>query len=388
MGPIDGDGPRLARREELPEILELVDRTFDYGGGGMATHLPDAYDDPTPEHHAVVRRDDSIVGHVGCFPRTLVVDGGELETRMVGGVATDKRYRGNGYMSALIRFWLNRMVSEGIALSNLGGDRQRYGRFGWETTGQECVYAISERSFSAGDGMERSPRIYEGDEDDVETIRRLHSTECLRVRRDRSRYIALLGQSGYRTLLTDGPGGDAYLTFSERQTPSRFVADGRAVVEYGGDAAGVRALLGHVLATRDPGSLTLYAHPAHPMTSTFAKQSNDWRLVTHRMVRIHDLEAVLSAFANQLSHRWREAPVTATGAVTLAVTDGETVKLTYDAESVAVDATEEPADVTLDRRPMTRLLFGFGERQPARRRDPLLRTVFPLEFYLWRSEWL
>lgn len=32
MEAIDDDGPRLARREGLSEILELVDRTFDYEG--------------------------------------------------------------------------------------------------------------------------------------------------------------------------------------------------------------------------------------------------------------------------------------------------------------------------------------------------------------------
>jgi predicted N-acetyltransferase YhbS len=382
------DGPRLARQEEISGLLELVDRTFDYGQGGMAAHLPDAYGDPTPEHHAVIRREGTIVAHAGCFPRTLVIDGRELPTREIGGVATDKRYRGDGYMSSLIEFWLSRMDHEGVGLSNLGGDRQRYDRFGWETTGRECAYDITERSFTKPDEEDGNCRFYAGDAADVEAVERLHSTERLRVRRDRERYATLLNQRGYRTLLYEGSDGEAYLTVSDSRTPSRFAGDGRVVVEYGGTETGVTALLGHVISIYDQSSLTLYAHPSHPMTQMFIDQSNDWRLLTHRMVNIHDLETVLSGFTEQVSSRWRAAPTTANGAVTLAMEDGRTVMLSYDADSVTVEATEEPADIRLDRREMTRLLFGFGERQTSGQQDPLLQSVLPLDFYLWRSEWL
>jgi hypothetical protein len=201
-------------------------------------------------------------------------------------------------------------------------------------------------------------------------------------------YATLLNQRGYRTLLYEGSDDEAYLTVSDSRTPSRFAADGRVVVEYGGTETGVKALLGYVLSIYDQSSLTLYAHPSHPMTQAFIDQSNDWRLLTHRMVNIHDLETVLSGFTEQLSSRWRAAPATASGTVTLAVKGGETVRLSYDAGSVTVEATEGPADIYLDQREMTRLLFGFGERQTVGQQDPLLQSVLPLEFYLWRSEWL
>jgi len=385
------DGPRLARPEELPEILELLDRTFDYGEGGMAAHLPDAYADPTPAHHAVVRRDDTVVGHAGCFPRTLVVGKGELQTRVIGGVATDKRYRGNGYMSALMEFWLERLEREGIGLSNLGGDRRRYGRFGWELAGRERAYDVSERSFTGPGGASGIRRLSADTAADTEIVRRLHSAEPLRVSRDRERYATLLDQAGYRTLLYDGDDagdGEAYLTFSDRSTPSRFAADGRAVVEYGGTAAGITTLLGHVLATHDSSSVTLYAPPSHRLTETFVDQSNAWRLLTHRMVNLHDLETVLSGFEERIERRWRDAPATGSGSVTLAIGNATAVEVSYDAESVAVAPTAAPADVTLDRRSMTRLLFDFGEHRPIDSGDPLLRSVLPLEFYLWRSEWL
>jgi predicted acetyltransferase len=139
----DADSPRLACDDEFSEILELCDRCFRKERGGMAARVPFAYDPDCPEHHAVIRQDGRVVAHAAAVPQTLAVGGSEVACPGIGGIATDPRYRGNGHMSALLEFWLDELDAP---LVELGGDRQRYGHFGWENGGREFRYRISHRS--------------------------------------------------------------------------------------------------------------------------------------------------------------------------------------------------------------------------------------------------
>ncbi|MCL7417570.1 MAG: GNAT family N-acetyltransferase, partial [Halalkalicoccus sp.] len=114
--------PRLLRSDEFDELTALLDRCFAYERGGMAARFPFVYDPERPERHAVVEVDGEIVSHAACIPESLLVGAGAtVDCCGIGGVATAKPHRGDGYMSALLEFWLDRIDADDVSLTELGG---------------------------------------------------------------------------------------------------------------------------------------------------------------------------------------------------------------------------------------------------------------------------
>ena len=375
--------PRLATTDDFPEITELIDRYFAYEREGMAARLPFCYDPDQPERHAIVEADGRIVSHIAAVPQTLAVGGGSVECWGIGGVATDRRYRGNGYMSDLLEFWLERMEEANVPLSELSGNRQRYGHFGYERAGIEHRYPIDDRSFvgtpEAADDELIS--VYEGGADRLSTLRELHEREPYRVERDRELSEITFGQRGLETLLYEGPEGPAYLSLT-RESRSRTAK------EFGGSRGGVETLLSHVLALYDLNELTVQVHPRHPLDSLFHEHSRYWSQRPHRMLNIRSLEGLFDGFGAQLKTAWRESGRTETGSVTLGLVEtGETVEIAYGPGELSVDTAVGEPDLSLDRRGMATLLFGFHEHmRDVRRSEPVLEATLPLQFYIWPTE--
>ncbi|MFB6218651.1 MAG: enhanced intracellular survival protein Eis [Halobacteriaceae archaeon] len=362
--------PRLATAEEFPALLDLVDRCFHHPEGGLAARWPHCYDRDRPGRHAVIERDGRVVAHVGCIPDTLVVGDHTIETWGISGVATDPRYRGEGHMSALLGFWLDRMAAAGVPLSKLGGDRTRYGRFGWEAAGRDRRYRVTPRSL-AWDGD--SSRVRRYDESDLPAVRELYESRRLRMDRDERDYRERLGRRQVQTLLY---GEEAYIAFT------RGGEEGR-VFEAEGSREGVRTLLGHALAAYGLDALVCHRHPDDALAGLFGAPdvSNESTTHPHRMVYVRDLPAVLAAFEGQMARRWDGGD----GTVSVGI-EGETAaRIGYGSGGVSVSEAGD-ADLVLDRRAATRLLFGDAATVPGYRGHPFLDAVLPLDFYVPRTD--
>jgi predicted acetyltransferase len=384
------------RASEFGAVTTLTDRVFSRVPGDLAASRPHAYDPEHPERHAVVEVEGDIVAHANCIPRTLAVGGSEVDCWGIGGVVTDPRHRGEGHMSALLEFWLDRMDAEDVPLSELGGDRQRYGHFGWEVGARELRYEVTERSFAAADtpgragaeptgaatGETGTLTTYDGSEAALDLVQSLHDAEPLRVTRDREEYRTVLGQRGLQTLVYDHPDRPAYLCFTRGDRE-------RTVPEFGGSTEGVAAALAHVFAAYDTGTLSVHAPPAHPLSALFERISTDWTVRYHRMLRVNDLLGALEGFAAQLERRWAEAPG-GSGSITLGVADDSpAVELACDAGTVSVTPHSGSPEIELDRPAMTRLLFGFETTAPEHKEGrPVLSTVLPLDLFVWGSEYV
>lgn len=377
------DGPRLARADELPDIHSLVDRCFNCVSGEMRAINPLCYDESHPERHAIIRRDGDIVSHVACVPETWVVGGDRLRCWGVSGVATDPRHRGNGYMSELIKFWLDRMDDANIPISQLWGDRQRYGRFGWAIGGRECEYDINRRSYP--DPPDRDEHIvhYDGSDEHLAHLDAVHRTTRYHVERDRAVHQNVFGQRGVETFLYVEPDKAAYLSFSN---------DGRTriVKELGGSDRGVQALLSYLLRAYYTEQIRCYVHPTDDLNETLAAVSSDWRVHTLKKLNVRDLPVVLDAFSEQMSGRWRTSAHSSDGELTLAIRDSaDAATISWMDDQVGVTRTDTEPNLTLNRREMTRFLFDASEHTGRTETpSPFLRAVLPLDFYIWRTEYV
>ena len=376
------EGPRLARREEFPAILDLVDRCFNNDEGGMAAGNPRCYDRSHPERHAVLFRDGELVSHAACIPDAQVVGDGTLDCWGLSGVATDPRHGGNGYMGRLVRFWLDRADDERIPLMKLWGPRSRYGRFGWEAAGGDVEYRISRDSFPDPPDADEYVHPYDGSDDALDRIAELHRTTPYRVERDREAHRNVFGQRGLRTLRYDGPAGDAYLSFKSSRRE-------KTVQEVAGSAGGVRALLGHLLSAFYTTEVSCFVHPRDPLNATLPEVSVDWTTHSHKKLNVRRLAPTLEAFSGQFSRRWTGG----SGTLTLGLDgdDGPTdaARIEYDDSGVAVEPADGDPDIVLDRLAMTRCLFGQPRGvRAAESTHPFLEATCPLSFYVWRSEWV
>lgn len=371
---VDIEGPRLARPDEFPPMMELVDRCFHCERGGMAARLPFVYDEKYPEHHAVILRDGRIVAHAAAIPQMLAVGDGTVDCRGIGGVATDRRYRGEGYMGDLIRFWLDQVD---VPLLELGGDRQRYGHFGWENGGREFRYRVTERSLP-GTTPSVSVQRYNDHSDVLDTLHEIHEEDPYRVDRDHETSAQVFGSRGSETLFA---GGDesGYLIF-DREDSDAYVT------EFGGTARGVKGLLGTVFDRFDVDALTVLTPPRHRLNSVLKQVSASWKCTVLRKLNVRDLPSLLNGFESQMARRWTRRE-TGRGELTFGIDgDPDAVRLRY-GDKFAVERTTDDPEISFDRREMTQFLFGCPDQMfNQREAHPVLDIVFPLKYYIWTSE--
>ena len=143
-----------------------------------------------------LREEGSIRAIVGVFPLTWKLGDATLRIAGVGGVSCHPRYRKRGFMGQLMRHCVEAMREEGYPLSWLGGQRQRYGYYGYEKCGinyQLSLAPINVRHvFGDGDlGIEFRP-LERQDRTHLQGGIGLHDAQPIRGVRPRKRFYNML----------------------------------------------------------------------------------------------------------------------------------------------------------------------------------------------------
>ncbi len=145
------------------EYMDFINYVFGFNGRDRDFYklLPKLYKpeyDPAAQSYVAVE-DGRIKAAVGAFDDELVIGSERFALRGIGNVAVHPFCRRRGYMNSLMDMAVREMIEDGVALSFLGGRRQRYGFFGYE---QGCaVYsaAVDRDNFRYvyGGGAENRP---------------------------------------------------------------------------------------------------------------------------------------------------------------------------------------------------------------------------------------
>ena len=189
-------GPRVLKKEEFDELLSMLNRIFRLSEEGHNLSFWRGVYDHDLEDILVIEEDGRVVSHVSVFPFQISVRGSQIKVGEVGGVATDEKHRMRGFASSLLKYSIEKMTREGYDLSSLGGYRDRYGRWGWELAGEECVYTVDRRSIQAAKetaGVEFWQ--YAGDRSDLTKIAELHDGEPVRALRSWQMYQLMFNLS-------------------------------------------------------------------------------------------------------------------------------------------------------------------------------------------------
>lgn len=359
-----------AKQADYAELMDLMARAFrvlDPKHPRFEDLLPDLYQatDASIAQNFILSDRGRIVSSVGLFPMDLQMGDVRLTAGGIGGVCTDPKHRGKGYMSALLRRAIGEIVKRGYPVSWLTGDRRRYAHFGWEKAGPDVVLTIDRRRDKSDPGW---------------AICRGRSLD--RVLRARRRLVTkgLCDDATYRLKLSrlhmelrEATRGRGY-AYAVVNTFHKWLA------EWGGDPEGVRELVADAAARL--GGLSLRLPPLRDgytdlFLSLATQIGGPWENIA-----VFDLPALVRAFEPHLARAWPR---------------GTRVRLVMNGVSEVTVAGGRPARprpsdpaLRLDALRMVRLLFGPLKASTVANLPERLKwldEVLPLPFYvpsLWR----
>lgn len=138
---------RLALPQEVPQVVDFLNMVFSmaHERHDFRALLPKAYahDDLWKMQYVAVR-DGRILAAVTLLPLMLLPHPGiTLKAGFVGGVAVHPYFRGEGHMRRLMALLLREARECGFDLLVLGGQRQRYGYYGFGKADPVLSYEIN-----------------------------------------------------------------------------------------------------------------------------------------------------------------------------------------------------------------------------------------------------
>lgn len=180
--------------------------------------LPKLYqaDDEKMKAHFAIRRDGRIRAIIGHYPMTLCIGTQRLKASGIGAVSTHPEERQSGMMRQLMEAVTDHMREENIALSVLGGQRQRYGYYGYEIGGTSLLVQINQRnlkhffrgqsheqiSFETAASGETSPSL-------LQRMKGWHDRELIHVARPADEFLTILESWYAKVWIAHDPSGQA-----------------------------------------------------------------------------------------------------------------------------------------------------------------------------------
>ncbi len=367
------------RAAELSDYDAVMERCAASFSEDNPTHLrfQDLYPDsiqPTAASMAqwlVAEQGGEIAAGMQIVPRPMVYAGiGEIPAAGLGNVFCYPPFRGKGLMSTLLHTAISLMEERQYAVCLLGGDRLRYGHFGWENAGNL-------RSVTLGSNMlrfDKRPRVsvtslrrWQGAAGDTKRMFEAYCAKPTRSVRDFDEFVRLRRRPGQVVWISEAEGGFAYAALRDSQ-----------IAEYAGDP-GAFDRLARFLASRRHFSAALPAVEIESeLDRILLKYAAAFSVNTIGMARIIRLDRLFSAWRPLLERRlagWN-------GAVTLEIPDaGQRLTCRGAAGELLVSQADAPETITVDLRDAARLLFGpFPPAGPFLESE-FVRRALPLPLY-------
>ena len=142
----------LSQPGQLSEILAFAERAFATVGGtpGFERLLPKLYGPgkESESYHALLYAGEVLEGVCAVQVQDFIVAGQPLRVGWVGTVAVAPEARGKGHLERLVNQAGRMMEQAGCDLAVLGGQRQRYRRFGYEYGGSQWEFTMTRRNLN------------------------------------------------------------------------------------------------------------------------------------------------------------------------------------------------------------------------------------------------
>jgi len=138
----------VAKKEQRQEIIDFINYVFSYTHRphDFKTLLPKGYRDEKEDLgavHFLAEEDGKIKALIALRAEEVFVCGEYLKMGFIGNVSVHPYARGKGYMKQLMQKVITYANNQKLDYLILGGQRQRYGYFGFENAGVDFVFTVS-----------------------------------------------------------------------------------------------------------------------------------------------------------------------------------------------------------------------------------------------------
>ncbi len=361
---------------DFDEAMAVMNLAFDKSPpADFENLLPKLYrpDDSLMACLWALRRGGRIRAVVGIHPLTWKVGAATLPVAGIGGVSTHPDCRGQGMMQRLMTHCVGLMKEEGYPLSVLGGQRQRYGYFGYERCGVEVELRLNKSNIRHCFGTPSKIRFEPldgGQAERMEAVRGLHDALPVRAERSPQDFHTVLRSwraVPYAAVEEGELAGYAAAGLEGDKLPEVVGRDGETAFEIArawveqGDAESV-AIRVEPLAGR------LLHRLGEVCEASALRGSGNWQVFDWPRV-------IFALLAAKASAALSGAPL-ADGRVTLGIGGYGAVAISVVAGEVSCERVEETPAISCDPHLAHRLLF--GPLAPSQSR-PLPKAAAPLE---------
>ena len=349
------------KKENYDELIGLLNLVFTQKNGkemDFEKELPKmcVRDDDHMGRHFGIFEDEKLVAVIGVYSLPVNIAGERLLFSTVGNIATHPEYQGRGYMNALIERAMQELDDMGADASRLGGLRQRYNRFGYETCGRTYGFSMSpynvERKLSLeASGVEFS-RIKKDDIEILKIAKALQSSNALAVERSEKNayadvYASMTAWRNIPWLAKKDGRIIGYLCASE---------NGCSVAEnYTYDTEGMKAMLG-AWQKRIGGTISFRFQPYEiENVRVFSSICEGVSITSPCHFKILEWDRVIGAFM-RLKASYAAMPK---GTLSIHIIGYGGVRLFVNEHGVGCESYEGACDLTLEPLQATRYLFGL-----------------------------
>jgi len=354
------EGPRQARPDEFREAMRFTDMVFRPGQKGrriVQRQYPHAYRDEAAfaRRLLLLRHDGELVGCIAVHPMVLRLGEARVSAGGIGIVGTHPDRRGEGIMTRLLDKAIQQMRVAGHAVSLLGGDRQRYARFGWENSGVCNVYELTARSLGKATAADRVLRLQDPDAAMCRRIRRLSDSRAYGVERKLGDMAPLLMRNGKQAWVCQEGRRFAYAVAGGAGRTNRPYA---SIHEFGGDAELVLALFRRLMDHSARGVLSVVAGPNPEEQALLAPVSAGWSRQVDGMTQILDVARVVEQLRPELLRRAAATRMSGTFELHVSCLGGGWKRATLDLGGSRGRGKVRPYHLRLDQLELVELLFG------------------------------
>lgn len=382
---------RWLSEKDYDKLLETLNYTFGTLHNKTVDFLNEqpkmwVRDDERMSKHLGAFDGEVLAAVVGMYHLPCVVGGEKLDFYTTGNVATRPEYEGQGLFTKLFSSIMDELYKRGADGARLGGQRARYGRYGFEPIRAPYTHLLTEKNRTKGFGNI-------GTDIEFKKIER-HDTTALAYCNELSRradiYVERSEEDGYR---------DVYLALCTKQsTPYLALRGGKPlgyISAYDKAAKGEVAEFGPNIAEwrteqiedsapmlcawqRVSGRTVTFNVPLteHIIQRELSRKTESLLLESHHRFKMINFDKVANAL---IKLRAKKEPLPKIHYVIEIEGFGKLLIHTDDTNAFCSKTCEE-ANISLSHADASRLLFGESDPLSTADVPAILRSVLPLPF--------